>query len=341
MHMADALITPAVGLTFTAAAAGIGAYSLRKLRQEDNDERIPLMGVMGAFVFTAQMVNFAIPGTGSSGHLGGGLLLASILGPHAAFLTLSTVLLVQALLFGDGGLLAFGCNLFNLGFFPCYIAWPLLFRPIMGSGASKKRTLIGAVIGAVVGLQAGAFSVVLQTLMSGRTELPFRTFVSLMQPIHLAIGVVEGLVTAAVVLFLYEHRPDVLKNIKGESVFSKRLRKHAVVLIAILSLITGTLFSSFASSNPDGLEWAMLHTSGAEEMTAGGPLHSWIATLQNATALLPDYSIKNREGMASASPIDSGTALSGAVGGIATLMIIALTGFLLRRKGNEPEHSKQ
>ena len=76
------------------------------------------MGVLGAFIFAAQMINFTIPATGSSGHLGGGLILTILLGPYAAFLTIASVLMVQALFFADGGLLALGCNIFNLGFFP-------------------------------------------------------------------------------------------------------------------------------------------------------------------------------------------------------------------------------
>lgn len=85
MHMADALISPAVGGTMLATTAGVAAYSIKKLQNEMDEKKIPLMGVMGAFVFAAQMINFSIPGTGSSGHLGGGMLLAILLGPYAGF----------------------------------------------------------------------------------------------------------------------------------------------------------------------------------------------------------------------------------------------------------------
>jgi ABC-type Co2+ transport system permease subunit len=97
MHMADALISPAVGGTMWAAAAGLVAYSSRKVKDELDDRKIPLMGVLGAFIFAAQMINFTIPGTGSSGHLGGALILAVLLGPYAAFLTIASVLTIQAL----------------------------------------------------------------------------------------------------------------------------------------------------------------------------------------------------------------------------------------------------
>src|SRR6516165_3034633 len=113
--MSDALVSPAVGGLLWAGAAGVAAWSARRVDADGDERKIPLMGVLGAFVFAAQMVNFAIPGTGSSGHLGGGLLLAALLGPEAAFLVLASVLGVQALFFADGGLLALGANAVNLG----------------------------------------------------------------------------------------------------------------------------------------------------------------------------------------------------------------------------------
>ncbi|RMF08663.1 MAG: cobalamin biosynthesis protein CbiM, partial [Candidatus Neomarinimicrobiota bacterium] len=109
MHMSDALISPAVGGTLWVAALAVSRRSARQV-EHHQPEDLPLMGVAGAFVFAAQMINVSIPGTGSSGHLGGGLLLASLLGPEAAFLILFVVLFIQAVFFADGGLLALGCN---------------------------------------------------------------------------------------------------------------------------------------------------------------------------------------------------------------------------------------
>ncbi len=332
MHMADALISPAVAATFAAASIGLGSWSVHRLRQEAYDERIPLMGVMGAFVFTAQMINFSIPGTGSSGHLGGGLLLAALLGPHAAFLTITAILMVQALLFGDGGLLALGCNIFNMGFIPCYIAWPLIFKPLMNTGVSRNRTFIGALAGAILCLQAGAFSVVFQTMLSGRTELPFGTFVLLMQPIHLAIGIVEGLVTAAIVLFMLQHRPETLHGMTESPSRSISLRRRAAGFMAVLALITGTFLSSFASSDPDGLEWSILRTSGQEELEVVGAPYRLASAVQGLTAFLPDYGFKTSETSGDTGPIDPGTALSGLVGGAVTLLLLTVAGAVLRQK---------
>lgn len=153
MHMADALISPVVGGTMWAATAGVAAYSIKKIQSDLDQKKIPLMGVMGAFIFAAQMINFSIPATGSSGHLGGGMLLSILLGPYAGFLTMASILAIQALFFADGGLLAFGCNVFNLGFFTCFIAYPFIYKQIMRRGYSPARMFGAAMLSAVVGLQ--------------------------------------------------------------------------------------------------------------------------------------------------------------------------------------------
>ena len=116
MHMSDALLSPTVGLTMCAVSAGALAVSAARVqRSQLTRQKLPMMAVGGAFVFAAQMINFTIPGTGSSGHIGGGILLATLLGGGPALLALAAVLVVQCLFFADGGLLALGCNIFNMG----------------------------------------------------------------------------------------------------------------------------------------------------------------------------------------------------------------------------------
>ena len=117
MHMADALVSPAVAGTMYAVSTAAAAYSVKEIKLEDLDRKVPAMGVMGAFVFATQMINFTIPGTGSSGHLCGGMLLSAILGPCGGFLTMIAILAIQCLLFADGGLLALGCNVWNMAFY--------------------------------------------------------------------------------------------------------------------------------------------------------------------------------------------------------------------------------
>ena len=198
MHMADALVSPAVAGTMYAVSAAAAAYSVKEIKLEDLDRKVPAMGVMGAFVFAAQMINFTIPGTGSSGHLCGGMLLSAVLGPCAGFLTMIAILAIQCLLFADGGLLALGCNVWNMAFYGCFVGGFLIWRMAAGRKMTKGRITAASVIGCIAGLQLGAFSVTIETLLSGITELPFAVFIGMMQPIHLAIGLVEGLITAAV-----------------------------------------------------------------------------------------------------------------------------------------------
>ena len=131
MHMADALVAPAVAATMYVCSGGAAGFSVKKVRLESDPKKIPVMGVMGAFVFAAQMINFTIPGTGSSGHLCGGMMLTALLGPYAAFLTMIGVLLIQCLLFADGGLLALGCNIWNMAFYGCFLGYFLLLIVIM------------------------------------------------------------------------------------------------------------------------------------------------------------------------------------------------------------------
>ncbi|TJX13469.1 hypothetical protein E9840_09495 [Tissierella creatinini] len=219
MHMADALISPVVGGTMMAATACVAAYSIKKVQNDLDDKKVPIMGVMGAF------------------------------------------------------------------------------------------------------------SVVLETLLSGKTELPFNIFVLLMQPIHLGIGVVEGLVTAAVVTFVWKARPEILERIAaGETIGSISIKK-VLAGILVTAIIIGGFVSWFASSNPDGLEWSMERTAGTAELEASGSIHDLLANIQSKTAFLPDYSFKTaNEGETN---IYAGTSVSGIVGGALTLGLAGLIGLII------------
>lgn len=314
MHMADALVSPAVAATMYVCAGAATAYSIRKVRMEDDAKKIPVMGVMGAFVFAAQMINFTIPGTGSSGHLCGGLLLSAVLGPYAGFLAMIGVLLIQCLLFADGGLLALGCNVWNMAFYGCFIGSLLLWKPMMRNGASKKKIVLASIAGCMLTLQLGAFSVTLETLASGVTALPFTVFAAAMQPIHLAIGFVEGLITAAVLCFVYEARPELLWGIGGTACSSKEktarlsLSKTLGILV-ILTAAVGGILSLFASAFPDGLEWSLERITGSAELEAAGSAYDTAAAIQETTALLPDYAFKGSDSLA-------GTSFSGIAGAV-------------------------
>lgn len=329
MHMADALLSPAVGGVMWAVSAGGIACCSAKVRQDMDDRKVPLMAVLGAFIFAAQMINFTIPATGSSGHLGGGLLLAVLLGPHAAFLTIASVLLVQALFFADGGLLALGCNIFNLGIFPAFVAYPLIYRPIAGKDPSAGRIAAAAVAAAVASLQLGALAVVLETTLSGISALPFRTFVSLMQPIHLGIGIIEGIASALIIGFVHKARPDIFT---AEQQNGASIMKSIIPAFLALALVTGGVLSWFASEQPDGLEWSIEKITGSAELPgAKSGLHKRLAELQEKLSFLPDYNFRKTDGIEEAGS-RLGTGLSGIVGAFVTLGLALLIGLLLRRR---------
>lgn len=315
MHMADALVAPAVAGTLYACSTAAAVYSIKKLHLDTDTKKIPVMGVMGAFVFAAQMINFSIPGTGASGHLCGALLLSALLGPYAGFLTMISVLLIQCLLFADGGLLALGCNVWNMAFYGCFIGSLFIWKPIMRNGMSKAKIITASMIGCVLTLQLGAFSVTLETFVSGITELPIMAFVSVMQPIHLAIGLVEGLITAAILVFIYETRPELLFcSQEAEREQGRISFKKIIMIFAAVAVLTGGLLSLAASSHPDGLEWSIKRLTGATELKAADGIHQAADSVQEFTSLLPDYGFK-------ASASAAGTIFSGIVG---TLAVIAI-----------------
>lgn len=331
MHMADALVSPTVGGIFWAGSIMTGTYAARKLRMDLDDKKIPLMGVMGAFIFTAQMINFTIPGTGSSGHIGGGTLLAILLGPFAGFMAMASVLLIQALFFADGGLLAFGCNLFNLGFFTCFVAYPL-YNALTKNKKNKGTLAIVSILSVMVAMQLGSLSVVLQTFLSGKTELPFRTFLMFMQPIHLAIGIVEGAITAAVILFLRQARPDIIFNSAGPTNKVWSYKSVIVVIVIGALLITGTWF---ASSHPDGLEWSIEKVTGSTELESSSEMNSSFNDIQEKTTILPDYQFKE-VGEDNPAVQIAGTSISGLSGSAMTLglmTLIALITAFFKKKG--------
>lgn len=319
MHMSDALLSPAVGGTMLALSAGTLAYAVREVKKNFQEERIPLMGVAGAFVFAAQMLNFAIPGTGSSGHITGAVLLSALLGSSPAFIVMAGVLLIQALFFADGGLLAWGGNLFNMAFFGCFLAYPLVFRPLAGTSMSRGRLLLASVAANVVSLQCGAFAVTLQTLLSGITELPFGAFVTAMLPIHLAIAIGEGLATGLTLCFIRQHLPNV-ETLKLEE--EKPSLRRLSLSLGTAALVLGGGLSLLASASPDGLEWSMERTAGTAELEATGALHELMAKIAEACAVLPDYAFPNSESW-------FGTTVSGVVGVLLCIVVLALLGYAL------------
>ena len=359
MHMADALLAPAVAAPMYAASTVTAGASIVKLNSEEKldhelaAKKLPTMAVMSALVFAGQMINYTIPGTGSSGHICGGMLLTSVLGPWAGFLSMIAVLAIQCLFFADGGRKRLGANIWNMAFYGCFVGYFLIYRPIMHSNwfsgkgekaAGRLRIIAASVIGCIVTLQLGAFSVVVETSLSGITALPFGAFAALMQPIHLAIGLVEGLITAAVLLFDYKTRPSQLREVDATPQADAGSKRKALAVLAIAALVIGGGLSLLASSNPDGLEWALFgNQDGGYSDNLGLSEDHYGVTSQagtkaekivEKTAWMPDYAFANDP------ENQAGTSVAGIAGAAAVAVVaglVCLIGSLHRRKKQHSE----
>lgn len=282
---------------------GAVVVSGAKFHKEKNPKPL-LMGAAGAAVFAAQMMNFTIAGTGSSGHIGGGFLLAAVLGPVPAYLVMSVILTVQCLLFGDGGLLALGCNLFNMGIVPCFLIYPLL-KKLLGT----KMRIPAAALGGALSMFTGALCVVGEALLSGANGMDVSAFIINMVGIHAAIGVGEGLITAGL-----------LAAFDKASAHSEQT---ALTGTLGLAAVTSGLLSAFASANPDGLEWSIMQVAGAG-FGHTSAAHVLLDNIQSATTLLPDYAFRAVE-----NALTSGAA--GLIGCAAVFALAVLTGAVLTR----------
>lgn len=347
MHMADALLAPAVAATMFVASGAAAGVSVCQLKKDDDARKLPTMAVTAALVFAGQMINYTIPGTGSSGHMCGGMLLSALLGPQAGFLSMIVILAIQSLFFADGGLMALGANVWNMAFYGCFVGYYLIWRPIqrsrlfagMGEKAGQRaRIILASILGCVLTLQLGSFSVVLETSLSGITELPLGAFCALMQPIHLAIGMVEGLVTAAVLVFVYQSRPELLRDVDAKGESGKRSLRATIATLAAAALVVGGGLSLLASSNPDGLEWALFGNAeagysenmGLDEDNFGvsSAAADKAGAIQEATSFLPDYAFSGSDSAV-------GTSVSGIVGSVMVAgvsVIICLAGGFFRKR---------
>ena len=352
MHMADALLAPTVAAAMYVASGTAAGVSVHKLRKDDETQKLPVMAVTAALVFAGQMINYTIPGTGSSGHMCGGMLLTGLLGPQAGFLSMIVILAIQCLFFADGGLLALGANVWNMAFYGCFVGYYLIWRPIMRSSlfsgmgakaAGRVKIIVASILGCVITLLLGAFSVVLETSLSGITELPFGTFLGIMMPIHLAIGLIEGLITTAVLLFVYESRPELLRDVETGGEKSKGSLATTIVVLAVAAALVGGGLSLLASSNPDGLEWSLFGNSEAgysenmgldeDDFGVQSAAADKAAGIQEKTSFLPDYSFSDSDSAA-------GTSVSGLVGSAivaALVLLICFVGGFFRKKNGQKQ----
>ena len=338
MHMANELLSvPVATGTLAIAAAGLG-FICRKVRQVIATDKLALMGILGAFVFAAQMVNFQLPAMpGTSGHMVGAVLLAIILGPHLGAIVISSVVIIQCLIFQDGGLLALGCNIINMGLIPSYLGY-FLYKVVTTGQFSSLKAYVGAILACVLAIEAGAILVPIQAALSGVLAVPFPTFLITMIGVHFLVGFVEGLITVTVLAYLQQVRPDVvMDSLPGKVRLS---RKAVLVTLAVFTIIVGAGLSLLASDFPDGLEWSYAERPDQPDFEAAvSNQDSRITTVDNFQSKyspLPDYSIRSSK-LGEAGPeeaeLSAGwTSFAGVVGSAVTMVFIWLAAWILRKR---------
>lgn len=208
MHIPDGFLSiGTIAVTGAVSAATVG-YSLRAVGRKLKERQVPLMGVLGAFIFAAQMLNFPIAG-GTSGHLIGAALAAILLGPWAAVLIMTCVLIMQAFVFQDGGLLALGANVLNMGIIASFASYYLFRAVTLILGSNRRGLLVGGFVAAWSSVFLASIACAIELAVSGTS--PLQVALPAMAGIHALIGIGEGLATVAVLSFVLATRADLLE----------------------------------------------------------------------------------------------------------------------------------
>jgi len=303
MHIPDGFLSLVISLFFWGVTIVTLAIAISKTNRSLGEKQVPLMGVMAAFIFAAQMLNFPVAG-GTSGHFLGGALAAIVLGPWAGILVMTAVIAVQGLLFQDGGLLVMGANIFNMGLLTAIVGY-VLYRSVMGR--SKGARLAVAGLAAWLSTVIASLLVSLQLWLSGTSRLEI--VVPAMLGVHVLIGMGEAVITVAALAFIEQTRPDLLSE-EATAARGGSGWVYAGVGISLLAVLLSPLASAF----PDGLE-RVAEDMGFLEMGRPAPYE-----------ILPDYTI----------PFLGETALStiiaGAVGALVVLGLAVVIGRSLRKQ---------
>jgi cobalt/nickel transport system permease protein len=247
MHIPDGFLSVPVSLImWVASLLAIGA-AIRLSGRELGERQVPLMGVLAAAIFAGQMLNFSVAG-GTSGHLMGAAIATILLGPWAAVLVLTTVVGVQALIFQDGGLLAMGSNIFNMGVIGVAVSYFVYQSVRKIAGGRSWGIFAGGYLAAWFSIVIASLAVALQLAASGTS--PANIAVPTMAGVHALIGIGEGLITLGALSFLYASRRDLL--VSGQTNTGSNL---SVWIGGLLVAIALAVLAPLASVHPDGLEW--------------------------------------------------------------------------------------
>jgi cobalt/nickel transport system permease protein len=304
LHISDGLLSLSVSALFWILTIACVAWAVQRTNHSLDDRQVPLMGVMAACIFAAQMLNFPIAG-GTSGHLLGGALAAIILGPWAGVLVMTCVVALQALLFQDGGLVVMGANIFNMGVITALSGSVIFYGLIRVTGRQSWGLLLSSFVAAWITVVLAALLTSLQLIASGTASAAL--VIPAMTGVHMLIGVGEGLITAAALSFILATRPDLLPAWLNDELSGKRrpITTGQILGAGLGIAVLLALLSPLASSAPDGLESVLerLGSGNGSGPSATSPL-----------GVLPDYTIPGLEGGFS-------TILAGLVG---VLIVVAL-----------------
>ncbi len=312
MHIPDGFIDGKTALTAAAiSVAGVG-LALRQVRRDLPARRMPLLGLAAAFLFAAQMVNFPVAG-GTSGHLMGGVLVATLLGPSAAVVVLTTVLIVQCFLFADGGVSALGANVLNMGILGAgggFLVFSLVARRM--KGARGRVTAIAF---------AGWCSTVLASVgcageLAWSHTVSWSAGFTMMTGTHMLIGIGEGTISALAYLAIQRTRPDLIPELaKSDNQAVPGRRGELLGYGLLVALAIAVFVAPFACPLPDGLE-VVAARLGFDQRSAGTAFHG----------VAPDYRMTGIHSAAGA------TALAGALGTVVVFGLAVLLGHVLVRK---------
>jgi ABC-type Co2+ transport system, permease component len=316
MHIPDNYLSPATCAVMGAAMVPVWTKSVKKVKDEIPKVKIPLLGVGAAFSFLLMMFNVPLPG-GTTGHAVGGTLLAILLGPYAACISVTVALLIQALLFGDGGILAFGANCFNMAFILPFVGY-FMYKLIKDRVASEKGEYVGMAVGSYVGINIAALCAAvefgLQPLLFKNSAgqplycpYPLSVSIPAMTIPHLLVaGIVEAAFTVAIVAFI--------KKVSPGTIYEGAKQKTKAIYGLIIALICLTPLGLLAT----GTAWGEWGADEIKEVVSGGNALGYIPKGMTEgfsfEAVMPDYAVK---GM----PEVAGYILS-AFAGVAILIIL-------------------
>jgi cobalt/nickel transport system permease protein len=245
MHIPDGFLSVPVSIVFWIFSLLIVGYALKRVGADLGERQVPIMGVLAAAIFAGQMLNFAVAG-GTSGHLIGAALAVILLGPWAATLVLTCVIVIQALIFQDGGLLVLGANIFNMAIVGVSVAY-MVFRAIRSITRDRSwGFFVGGFLAAWSSVEVSALGTALELSLSGTS--PANIAIPAMGGIHALIGIGEGLITVGALAFLQSSRADLLKTSRSPSARSGLVWITGLFLVILLAVA-----SPLASRHPDGL----------------------------------------------------------------------------------------